>query len=173
MSDRLEKAKEQRRTGFTIEHDRFDGRYIKFKDADKFIEVYNWLITEVERLRERENYWRCAYYEWEIVSKKQIESLQSQLEVVEKERDELKSGFDERVRVIEMQLEDKNKLEAENAQLKFTIETGADAIYKLDKKLTASEKRVEELEREAACIKHEWDWFDGNRKRCIFCGRKE
>jgi len=46
-------------------------------------------------------------------------------------------------------------------------------IKDLETQLTESKKKVEELWRQAACPKHEWDYLDNNVQKCIYCGWKQ
>lgn len=54
------------------------------------------------------------------------EAWQSACEYKQKEIDDLKSAFDDRVRVIQLQIEDKKKLQAENVKLRECVEFYAD-----------------------------------------------
>ena len=109
---------------------------------DEIIEYWmvEWLIAEVERLRLSVKGWEAdanLYATNSADKEKKIDSLTKELE-------ELKLAFDDRVKVIGMQLEDKKKLEAENAELeeefKATCVQHGGTIRDLTAQLASAEK---------------------------------
>jgi len=138
MIDRLEKIKKYRREAFIITHDRFDGRLIEFKDADKFIDYFDWLIAEIERLQKG-----IETLQWleEIILKSIGDGMEQKIESLTKERDELK--WDGALNDAEDKIKE---LEAENAELKrhITYQTVTDVEW-LQTRLDAKEAKNAKL----------------------------
>ena len=103
MSDRLEESKEYL--------SKFSSDEVQDSNCLLYLQLMRWLIAEVERLRSVPD--QQARHYGEV-----IESLQSKLAVVEKERDETKATFENSDKLIMSQAGTIKKLEAENAKLK-------------------------------------------------------
>lgn len=151
MSDRLEDINRKRN-----EHTPFVD-----KDYSLSEEQIDWLIAEVSRLRSVKYE---ATHETVLLEasrsvcrelNEQIQSLQSQLEAVEKERDELQKINIDLVRKMEANIDHYNKhivaraekikeLESENALQKRNWAKCSEQVLDLEDKLTASKKKVDD-----------------------------